>query len=371
MRILVVIGTRPEAIKLAPVVKALRDADGLEVECCATSQHRDLLRPMLDFFGLHCDHDLQVMTPGQTLADVTSRILLGVAALVRQGRYDWVVVQGDTTTAFAAALAAFYHGVRVAHVEAGLRSHDLAQPFPEEANRRFVDVVADSLLVPTEPARQNLLREGVAAERIFLTGNTGIDALLLARDIIVRQGRRPPLDLRSGQRLVLVTAHRRESFGAPLEGMFGALIELTQRRPEVEVLLPLHPNPQVRRAAQVLAGRPRIHLVEPLDYPDFVNAMQSADLILTDSGGVQEEAPSLGKAVLVTRQTTERPEGVCAGAAELIGTDPARIVARACARLDAPRSSRPMHVYGDGRAAARVVEVLRDRRLGEPFRAAA
>jgi UDP-N-acetylglucosamine 2-epimerase (non-hydrolysing) len=373
VRVLVVIGTRPEAIKLAPVVQALRGTDGFEVETCATSQHRDLLRPMLDFFRLGCEHDLQVMTPGQTLADVTCRIIQGVSALLRRTRYDWVVVQGDTTTAFAGALAAFYERVRVAHVEAGLRSFNLAHPFPEEANRRFIDVFADCLLVPTEPARDNLLREGADPGRIFLTGNTGIDALLLARDIVRREGRRPPVEVGPGRRLVLVTAHRRESFGEPMERLFGALVELTARRPEVEVLLPLHPNPQVRAvAARVLAGRPRIHLTEPLDYPEFVTAMLAADLILTDSGGVQEEAPALGKPVLVARETTERPEGVAAGAAELVGLDPQRIVARACARLALPPgSSRPIHVYGDGLAAQRVAEVLRRGRLERPFRAAA
>jgi UDP-N-acetylglucosamine 2-epimerase (non-hydrolysing) len=372
MRILVVIGTRPEAIKLAPVVQALQAIPGFAVAVCATSQHRDLLAPMLDFFGIRCQYDLQVMAPGQTLAEVTQRILAGVSDILRRDRFDLVVVQGDTTTAFAAGLAAFYERIRTAHVEAGLRSADLARPFPEEANRRFIDIFADYLLVPTEAARHNLLNEGAAAARIFLTGNTGIDALLWARQIIERQRRRPPVPLPPGQRLVLVTAHRRESFGPPLERIFGSLVELVRRRPETVVLLPLHPNPHVQAAAaRLLVGQERIHLVEPLDYPSFVTAMLYADLILTDSGGVQEEAPSLGKRILVLRDTTERPEGVAAGAAELVGTDPELILARSCALLDDPRGTRPLHIYGDGQASRRIAQVLAAGQLREPFRSAA
>jgi UDP-N-acetylglucosamine 2-epimerase (non-hydrolysing) len=371
MRALVVIGTRPEAIKLAPLVEALSHADGVEVVCCLTSQHRELLRPMLDFFGLHCPYDLQVMAPGQTLSDVTVKVLGGVTDVLRRERPDWVIVQGDTTTAFAAGLAAFYQRIAVAHVEAGLRSYDLAQPFPEEANRRFVDVFADRLLAPTQQAVDNLLAEGVDRDRVFLTGNTGIDALLLAKRLIETEGRRPPAEVRPGERLVLVTAHRRESFGPPLERIFGALVALTRQRPDVRLLIPLHPNPNVRTAAEQLHGRDRIHLCEPLEYPDFVTAMLAADVIVTDSGGVQEEAPALGKRVLVIRETTERPEGVAAGAAELVGTDPQRLLNRVLAHLDAPPVRRPIHVYGDGRASQRIVEVLRHGRLAEPFRTAA
>jgi UDP-N-acetylglucosamine 2-epimerase (non-hydrolysing) len=372
MRTLVVIGTRPEAIKLAPVVRQFQKTRGIEVETCITSQHRDLLRPMLDFFGLEPEYDLDVMTPGQTLGDVTTRILSGMSQLLRGKQFDWVVVQGDTTTAFAAGLAGFYERVRVAHVEAGLRSGDLANPFPEEANRRFIDVFADSLLVPTSEARDNLLREGAPSSRIFITGNTGIDALLLAVDIVRRQKRRLPVTVEPGKKLVLVTAHRRESFGQPLERVFSSLVELTRTRPDVEILLPLHPNPNVRATAgRLLVDQPRIHLVEPLEYPDFVTAMLAADLILTDSGGVQEEAPVLGKAVLVMRETTERPEGVTAGAAELVGTDRHRILKRALHHLDVPAENRkPIYVYGDGHAAERVAQVLQSGSLDSVFRAA-
>lgn len=371
MRVLVVMGTRPEVIKLAPLVKALSAADGFEVRCCVTSQHKDLLRPMLDFFQLHCDYDLQVMTPGQTLAAVTNKILEGVSRILRQDPVDLIVVQGDTTTAFAGALAAFYERVRIAHVEAGLRSYNLDHPYPEEANRRFIDVVADYLLVPTEQSRHNLMREGTDPAKVFITGNTGIDALMLARELVGREGRKLPLEVGPGERFVLVTAHRRESFGAPLERVFKAVVEITRRHPEAHVLLPLHPNPHVRSAAAaILAGVPRIHLVEPLEYPDFVRAMEAADLILTDSGGVQEEAPSLGKPVLVLREATERPEAVAAGAAELVGTDLLRIINAASIHLRRSALPRPaMHLYGDGLASTRIVEVLRHGSLQKPFRA--
>ena len=323
MRVLVVIGTRPEAIKLAPLIEVLSHAEGVQVVCCLTSQHRDLIRPMLDFFHIEYSYDLQVMAPGQTLSEVTIKILDGMTAVLRRERPDWVVVQGDTTTAFAAGLAAFYEQVGVAHVEAGLRSFNLAHPFPEEANRRFVDVFADRLFAPTQQAVDNLLAEGVDPKRVFLTGNTGIDALLMACRLVEAEGRRPPVEVGPGERLVLVTAHRRESFGLPLQRVFGALVELVQRRSEVRVLIPLHPNPNVRAAAAVLEHHERIHLCQPLEYPDFVTAMRAAAVIVTDSGGVQEEAPALGKRVLVIRETTERPEGVAAGAAELVRHRPA------------------------------------------------
>ena len=361
MRALVVIGTRPEAIKLAPVVHALAAADGVHAEVCLTSQHTDLLRPMLDFFQVPVHHDLKVMTAAQTLPDVAAKILHGVAAVLRDGRFDVVLVQGDTTTAFAGGLAGFYERVRVAHVEAGLRSYDLNHPFPEEAHRRFVDVFADYLFVPTTEARDNLLREGAEPGRIFITGNSGIDALLIARERIEAENRPLPVSVPEGHRLLLVTAHRRESFGPPLEQVFRAVVALTRSHPDLVALVPLHPNPNVRAAAKVLAEQPRIRVVEPLDYPDFVAAMVRADVILSDSGGVQEEAPVLGKPVLVTRETTERPEGVAAGAAELVGTDAVRIVARVTALLAEPPGTRkPVFLYGDGKASERIVQTLRE-----------
>jgi UDP-N-acetylglucosamine 2-epimerase (non-hydrolysing) len=358
-RILVVIGTRPEAIKLAPVCTALRRDPAFSVEVCLTSQHTDLLAPMLSFFDVRADHDLSLGEPDQTLARLTARIVENVGRLLSRG-YDRIIVQGDTTTAFGAALAAFYARIPVAHVEAGLRSGDLAAPFPEEANRRLADVVSDVLFAPTAGARAHLLAEGFDAKRIFVTGNTGIDAL---KDAVVRvHNKFDAVALKESDRLILVTAHRRESFGEGLSRIWRALTTLADADPSLHILYPLHPNPAVQRAAQT---HPRIHTVAPLDYPSFVAALSRADLILTDSGGVQEEAPALGKRVLVLRDTTERPEGVAAGVAELVGTDEARIVSRARALLG--ETSPTVSPYGDGRAAARIVEVLKTGTLSEPF----
>jgi UDP-N-acetylglucosamine 2-epimerase (non-hydrolysing) len=370
VRILVVIGTRPEAIKLAPVVHAMAAVPGFAVRTCVTSQHTDLLTPMLGFFGLRPEYDLKVMTPGQTLAQVTTRVLQGMDGLLAAEPYDLVIVQGDTTTAFAAGLAAFYRHVAVAHVEAGLRSGDLAHPFPEEANRRLVDMFARWLLAPTAGARANLLAEGYPAERVLVTGNTGIDALLLAADIVRKQARPLPVELPPGGRLALVTAHRRESFGEGLRRICTALATLLDRHPDLHLLYPVHPNPNVVETTnRLLRGRPRVHLVAPLDYPDFVRALLQADVILTDSGGVQEEAPALGKRVLVMRETTERPEGIEAGAAELVGTDVDRIVGRAGALLDGEGCRHAVvSPYGDGRASERIVEVLRTGALTWPFK---
>jgi UDP-N-acetylglucosamine 2-epimerase (non-hydrolysing) len=369
VRVLVVIGTRPEAIKLAPLVRALAAEPGFSVRTCVTSQHTDLLAPMLDFFGLRPDFDLKVMTPGQTLAQVTTRVLSGMDDLLATKAYDLVVVQGDTTTAFTAALAAFYHHVPVAHVEAGLRSGDLARPWPEEGNRRLADVLAAYLLAPTAGARANLLAEGYPAARVFVTGNTGIDALLLAANIVRKQARPLRVQLPQGARLALVTAHRRESFGEGLRRICTALAALLDRHPDLHLLYPVHPNPNVVAATdELLRGRPRVHLVAPLEYPDFVRALIDADVILTDSGGVQEEAPALGKRVLVMRETTERPEGIDAGAAELVGTDVDCIVSRAGALLDGAGAGQPVvSPYGDGHAVERIVEVLRTGALARPF----
>ena len=373
MRVLVVIGTRPEAIKLAPLIHALRRDPFFAVTTCVTSQHKDLLTPMLAFFDLNVDHDLQVMAPGQTLGDVTIKVLSGVAAILQQFPHDLVIVQGDTTTAFAAGLAAFYAHVPIAHVEAGLRSGNLEQPFPEEGNRRLVDVLAAYLFPPTQQAKDNLLREGHSEHKTHVTGNTGIDALLLARDLLQREPLALPIVLGEEDRLLLVTAHRRESFGAGMERICQALLELSQTHPHLQILFPVHPNPNVTRVAQHwLGGRERIHLVKPLEYPDFVQALLSADVILSDSGGVQEEAPALGKRVLVLRETTERPEGIMTGAAELVGTDRERIVSRVTAALlSCDRRQVVLNPYGDGRASERIAEVLKTGALARPFHLAA
>jgi UDP-N-acetylglucosamine 2-epimerase (non-hydrolysing) len=371
-RILVVIGTRPEAIKLAPLVRALEADPRFVVEVCASSQHGSLLHQMLGFFALRVDHDLQVMRDNQSLAGLTARLMEGVSGLLERGRFDVVVVQGDTSTAFVAALAAFYARVPVAHVEAGLRSGDLSAPFPEEANRRLADVLSRWLFAPTTDARQHLLDEGYPSEQIFVTGNTGIDALLVARDLVASVERSLPGGVPDGVPVALLTAHRRESFGEGLTRICRAARRLVDEEPALHLLYPVHPNPHVRAAVEAtLADHPRIHLCAPLDYPDFVCALSRARLVMTDSGGVQEEAPALGRKVLVLRETTERPEGVAAGVAELVGTDEDRIVSRGRALLaEGEGGGRIVSPYGDGRASARIVEVLATGALGSPFSAA-
>jgi UDP-N-acetylglucosamine 2-epimerase (non-hydrolysing) len=373
VKVLVVIGTRPEAIKLAPLIHTLRGDPFFKVTTCVTSQHKDLLAPMLTFFGIKPAFDLQVMSPGQTLGDVTIKVLAGIADILKRDVYDLIVVQGDTTTAFAAGLAAFYAHVPIAHVEAGLRSGNLEQPFPEEANRCLVDVLAAYFFPPTQQAKANLLKEGRDTTRIFVTGNTGIDALLLARDLLRRESARLPVELGEDARLLLVTAHRRESFGAGMERICQALLELSTMHAQLHVLFPVHPNPNVTEVVhRRLGGRDRIHLTAPLEYPEFVQALLAADVILSDSGGVQEEAPALGKRVLVLRETTERPEGIMTGAAELVGTDRERIVSRVTAALSALGKERPVvNPYGDGRASQRIAEVLKTGALALPFKLAA
>ena len=370
MHVLLAIGTRPEAIKVAPLYHALRSDPFFRVTTCITSQHRELLQQMLSFFDVRPDVDLQVMQPRQTLADLTCNVLNGADRLLSETRPDLVVVQGDTTTAFTVGLAALYQRIKVAHVEAGLRSFDLQQPFPEEANRRLVDVFSDYLFAPTEGAADNLRREGYQDASIFVTGNTGIDALLMATEIVRRQGHPLPMNLPAGSKLALLTAHRRESFGDGLVRICQAVLSLLARHPNLHILYPVHPNPNVQEAAQkYLAAHPRIYLCAPLEYPGFVSALAAADLILTDSGGVQEEAPALGKRVLVLRETTERPEGIEAGVAELVGTDVDQIVARATALLSGSDARGPVvSPYGDGRASARIVEVLKTGALGDSFR---
>lgn len=366
---MLVFGTRPEAIKMAPLVRRLRDAGGQQPVVCVTGQHRQMLDQVLDLFGIRPEHDLDIMRRAQGLTHVTTAVLEGMAKVLAADRPDRVLVQGDTTTAFAAALAAFYAGIPVGHVEAGLRTGDIRAPWPEEMNRRLAGAIADLHFPPTEAARANLLREGIHPARIRVTGNTVIDALFDAVAILdADPARRAALDaalpaLDPGRRILLLTGHRRESFDGGLERVARGIRMLADRG-DLEVVHPVHLNPKVQDAAQaVLGGHPRIHLVPPLDYLPFVHLMRRAHLIVTDSGGVQEEAPSLGKPVLVTRDTTERPEAVAAGTVELVGTGTARLVERAARLLDDPGAWRAMSVshnpYGDGQAAARIVEALR------------
>lgn len=357
-RVLAIIGTRPEAIKMAPVLQALARMPDLRTTLVATAQHRDLLDPMLALFGLAADHDLAVMREGQPLAALTARLLEGLDAIIEEARPDIVVAQGDTTSMMVASLVAFYRGIPFAHVEAGLRTGDLGNPFPEELNRLIAGRIAALHFSPTGRARAALLREGVPPETIHVTGNTGIDALLQ----IAKREPPCPVSLEPGRKLILVTAHRRESHGEPLRAIFGALRELLEERGDIDLLVPLHPAPAVQDAARVLGTHPRLHLRAPLSYPDLVGALRAASLVLTDSGGLQEEAPALGKPVLVLREATERPEAIEAGVAMLVGRDPARIRGATLALLDDQaaygRMARTVSPYGDGAAAPRIAAAI-------------
>lgn len=365
-KVITVIGTRPEAIKMAPVIKELEKyPDEFESVICATAQHREMLDQVLDTFDISPHYDLDLMQPDQSLSQLTARILIALDHVVVEERPDWVLVQGDTTTVMAASLVAFYHRVKVGHVEAGLRTGERFQPFPEEMNRRIADVIADLYFAPTERSRQNLLREGVPLQAIVVTGNTIIDALLMT---CRRVGRRP-LDARFGsiddKRLILVTAHRRENFGAPLANICRALLEIARRyRDDVHIVYPVHFNPNVFHPVhEALGGVSNITLIEPVDYETFVSLMNRAYLILTDSGGVQEESPSLNKPVLVLRQTTERPEVVALGAARLVGTECETVVHETVRLLEDPVEHRAMasvdNPYGDGCASQRIVQAIR------------
>lgn len=362
-RVLVVVGTRPEAIKLAPVLTALAASATLESRLCVSGQHREMLDQMLAVFGLRPDHDLAVMQPGQDLADLTARVLLGVRGVLDAERPAAVLVQGDTTTALAGALAAFYAGVPVGHVEAGLRTGRLDQPFPEELNRRAIGLLAAWHYAPTAQAAEHLRREGVDPARVLVTGNTVVDAVQRIA------AARPPLPaavdpaLLAGRRLVLVTGHRRESFGAGLEALCAALRAIADRHPDVAIVYPVHLNPAVDRPVRAaLAGQPRIALTPPLDYAGFVALLQRAHLAITDSGGVQEEAPSFGVPVLVTRAATERGEALAAGTARLVGSDRDAIATAAGALLSDPAAHAAMRAagnpFGDGHAALRIVAHL-------------
>jgi UDP-N-acetylglucosamine 2-epimerase (non-hydrolysing) len=363
--IAVVIGTRPEAIKLAPVVRAL-EADGrVHPLVISTGQHREMLDQALDVFDLEPEIDLDLMRPSQSLAELTARTLERTRELLRDRRPALVVIQGDTTTAFAAALAAFYERIPVAHVEAGLRSGDPESPFPEEANRRMIDSMAALLFAPTVQAAACLEREGVRRSSIHVTGNTVVDALLWARERI----RRDPVEIPglpreacAGKKVILVTAHRRESFGAPIEAICRAIRRITHAVADAVVAYPVHLNPQVDGPVRCrLEGEPRIHLLPPLDYLQFIALLDRADLVLTDSGGVQEEAPTFGKPLLVLRDVTERAEGIAAGVARLVGTREERIVAEAVHLLTDEAAYAAMasggNPYGDGRAAERIARI--------------
>jgi UDP-N-acetylglucosamine 2-epimerase (non-hydrolysing) len=368
-KVIVVIGTRPEAIKLAPVVLELeRHRAHFETQICVTGQHREMLDQMLRVFGLRPDYDLGVMKSGQGLAEVTAACLTGLDQVLRQERPALVLVQGDTTTTLAAALAAYYHHIPVGHIEAGLRTGKKTDPFPEEINRRLATHLSDFHFAPTEVGRNNLLLEGVSPENILVTGNTVIDALLLtqarlAEEPSVAVDHLGPTD---GLRIILVTAHRRESFGLPFRRICEAIRALAEKRRDVLVVYPVHLNPNVQAPVrEILDGVPNVRLLEPLDYVSFVACMQRAYVLLTDSGGIQEEGPSLGKPVLVMRETSERPEAIAAGTSFLTGTNPDAIVATVSSLLDDPVRYKEMtshpNPYGDGHAAERIVHFLMSR----------
>ena len=364
LRILSVFGTRPEAIKMAPVVRALEAMNGIDSLVCVTGQHREMLRQVLDLFEIVPDANLDLMRSGQGLGHITQAVLTGVGACIEQYRPDWVLVHGDTTTSMSAALAAFYSGVPVGHVEAGLRTYNMTSPWPEEANRQITGRLAALHFAPTAEAEANLLAERVPAENVVVTGNTVIDALhevrrdVLTRPEIARRLERQFGFLDKNKRLILVTGHRRENFDGGLDRVCHALKALAGRG-DVQVVYPVHLNPAVLSVAQgILTGVPGVRLIEPQDYLPFVWLMGRASLIVTDSGGIQEEAPSLGKPVLVTRDTTERPEAVAAGTVRLVGTDSATIVEEVARLLDDAAAYGAMaqahNPYGDGRSAARI-----------------
>ncbi len=367
MRLLICFGTRPEAIKLAPLVHKLRETpEDFEVAVCLTSQHREMLDQVMGFFGLTSEYDLNIMKANQSLYDITIAVLTGVRDVIRDFKPDMVLVQGDTTTTFASALTAFYEKVQIAHIEAGLRSFDKYSPFPEEVNRLLTSHIAYLHFAPTTTARDNLLRESIDSNRIFVVGNTSIDALFWCLKKIGQEEDRYSSAFSGIGRdkpLILVTGHRRESFGGPFREICYAIKEIATAR-DVEIVYPVHLNPNVRGPVfEILSGLRNVHLIEPLDYPHFVYLMNRSYLILTDSGGVQEEAPSLGKPVLVMRNVTERTEGIEAGTARLVGSNYIEIVNETLRLLDDPSAYEEMaqavNPYGDGTACQKIAEVLR------------
>jgi UDP-N-acetylglucosamine 2-epimerase (non-hydrolysing) len=364
MKILSVFGTRPEAIKMAPVLAELnKHKDQLTSVVCVTAQHREMLDQVLELFAIQPDYDLGIMLPNQSLAQITARALTKLDEVLQQEKPDWILVQGDTTTVMAAALAAFYHKIKVGHVEAGLRSYDKFQPFPEEINRKIATSLSDLHFAPTEVSRQNLLREGVADAQIVVTGNTVIDALLQVAEKPYDWQHSPLAAIPRDKRIILVTAHRRENFGAPFENICAALRTVAERYDDIHLVYPVHLNPNVQQIVRATLGQVRnITLLEPLEYLPLVQLMKQSYLVITDSGGIQEEAPGLGKPVLVLRAVTERPEGVAAGTVKLVGTNTQKIIHETSLLLDDSAAyqsmSQAVNPYGDGHASARIVASL-------------
>jgi UDP-N-acetylglucosamine 2-epimerase (non-hydrolysing) len=365
IKVMTVFGTRPEAIKMAPIVLELqKHPDTIVPVVAVTAQHREMLDQVLNLFHIKPDHDLNIMAAGQTLFDITTRAMMGLDKVLTEEKPDIVLVHGDTTTTFAGALAAYYHQTAVGHVEAGLRTHNKYSPFPEEMNRRLTGCIADLNFAPTSTSEANLLAENVPPESIFVTGNTVIDALhhTVRDDFDFQEESLKDVDFQN-KRIILVTTHRRENLGEPMRHVYKALKQLTEEFDDVEVVFPVHKNPKVREVVnEELGGLAKVHLIDPLDYEPFANLMHRAYLILTDSGGVQEEAPALGKPVLVLRDTTERPEAVDAGTVKLIGTDRERVYEEAKKLLtdkaEYSRMAESVNPYGDGKAAARIIQAI-------------
>lgn len=359
-KIMLVFGTRPEAIKMCPLVNELKSREGIQTVVCITGQHKEMLNQVLDVFSVIPDYDLSIMKEKQTLFDITDGVLLSIHPVLKKEMPDIVLVHGDTTTSFAAALACFYLQIPVGHVEAGLRTYNLESPYPEEFNRQVVDLICRYHFAPTEKSRQNLLQEGRSASQVYVTGNTAIDALKTT----VRQNySHEELAWCEGKRMILITAHRRENLGQPMRSMFRAIRRVLDEHPDVCAIYPIHMNPAVREvAAEVFEGDSRIHLIEPLNVIDFHNFMSRSYMILTDSGGIQEEAPSLGKPVLVMRDTTERPEGIEAGTLKLVGTEEESIYEWFSRLLDDEKVYQAMSLasnpYGDGFASRRIADIL-------------
>jgi len=364
IKVMIVFGTRPEGIKMAPIVRKMKETKEIESIVCVTAQHREMLDQVLNIFSIEPDYDLNIFKPGQTLTEITTKALKGLEEVIVKERPDLLLVQGDTTTVFAGALAAFYQRVKIGHVEAGLRSGNILSPYPEEANRKLTGIVTDFHFAPTERNKQNLLKENYEEEKIFITGNTVIDALkLVIKDnYIFDIDKLNNIDFEN-KKVILLTSHRRENLGEPMENIFTAVKNAVEKYDDVEVVFPVHLNPKVRKIANdVFNNHERVHLIEPLDYEPFTNLMAKSYLIVTDSGGLQEEAPSLGKPVLVVRKETERPEGIEAGTAKLVGTDMEDIYEE----LDLIISNKDEYLkmanavnpYGDGTAADKIVNVI-------------
>ena len=360
IKVMSIFGTRPEAIKMAPLVKELEKRQEIESIVCVTAQHREMLDQVLATFQITPDYDLNMMKQGQTLADITTRALNGIDGVLKEARPDIVLVHGDTSTTFAGALAAFYNQIAIGHVEAGLRTYDKYSPYPEEMNRQMVDCMTDMFFAPTELSRENLLRENLPDEKIYVTGNTVIDAMSTTVD---ENYTHPELEWLDGDKLILLTAHRRENLGEPMRNIFRGIRKVLDEVPGYKVIYPIHKNPLVRAAADEIFGDcDRVKLIEPLEVFDFHNFQNKAHIILSDSGGIQEEAPSLGKPVLVLRNTTERPEGIAAGTLKLVGTD-SEVIYRETLRLltdaeEYDRMSRASNPYGDGHARERIVDAI-------------